>query len=128
MQAVRTATKEIHGADVNTVSLRIGTIRKTLALERAPLFLRFVMVGTDWNTIDALDLATDVPRDGETLYAAKRVETSNVHVDGVRKGKRFGEWRTCHVYELVDEQPGQDVMADYEAWCKWCYKQVEETP
>lgn len=40
---------------MTTAILRVGISRKPLQLERAPTFLRFVMVGSDWETLDALD-------------------------------------------------------------------------
>lgn len=102
------------------VSLRAGQMRGTLSLERAPLYLRFVIRGSDWKTLDALDQPDDSPRDGEAIYAAVKVDVSRVHIDRVCNGRRVGEWRTMAVYELLPDQPPQSVMADWSRWQKFC--------
>lgn len=107
------------------VHLKLGSLRGPLSLERAPLYLRFVLKGSDWKTLDALDLPEDEVADGETCYAAIQVDSSNVHVDGYRNGKRFGEWHKTAMYKLVQDQPSQELMGDYEQWKVWCVAQIE---
>lgn len=107
------------------VHLKLGTLRGPFSLERAPRFLRFVMVGSKWETLDALDQPDDAPNDGEKCYAAEQSDSSNVHVDGYRNGKRFGEWCKTATYKLVQDQPAQEVMLDYEQWKAWCMARIE---
>ncbi len=109
------------------VHLKLGTLRGPLSLERAPKFLRFVLTDARWETLDALDQPDDVSKPEEKCYAAEQVDSSNVHVDGYRNGKRFGEWHKTATYKLVDEQPSQDVMGDYEQWKAWCIARLEVT-
>ncbi len=106
------------------VHLKLGSLRGPLSLERAPKYLRFVLQGSKWETLDALDQPDDAPADGEKCYAAIQVDSSNVHVDGYRNGKRFGEWHKTATYKLVEDQPTQEQMADYEQWKAWCMDQM----
>lgn len=110
------------------VHLKLGTLRGPLSLERAPKYLRFVMQGSKWDTLDALDQPDDAPREGEKCYAALQIDSSNVHFDGYRNGKRFGEWRKTATYKLCDDQPAQEVMADWEQWKSWVVEQQSVTP
>lgn len=107
-----------------TTFLKLGSLRGPLNLERAPRFLRFVMQGSKWDTLDALDQPDDAPRDGEKCYAAEQVDSTNVHFSGYRNGKRFGEWRKTATYKLVEDQPAQEVMRDWEQWKVWCEEQM----
>lgn len=108
------------------VHLKLGTLRGGLSLARTPLYLRFVMQGSKWETLDALDQPEDVATEAEKLYAAIKVDSSNVHVDGIRNGKRFGEWHKTATYKLVDDQPSQEMMRDYVRWCEWCMGKLAE--
>lgn len=105
------------------VFLRVGILRGSLSLARTPKYMRFVMVGSDWKTLDALDQLDDEPKEGEYLIAGVIAEQSTVHIDGVRDGRRFGEWRRCVTYAMVAEQPSQDVMRDRAQWQAWCVEQ-----
>lgn len=107
------------------VHLKLGSLRGPLSLERAPRFLRFVMVGSKWETLDALDQPDDAPTPEEKCYAAEQSDSSNVHFSGQRNGKRFGEWRKTATYKLVEDQPPQEVMSDYEQWKAWCMARME---
>lgn len=102
------------------VCLRVGVkIKKTICLSRSPIFLRFVMVGTDWETLDALDQVTDTPRENERVLAAVKSDESTVHIDRVLNGRRCGEWRRMVTYELVKEQPSQELLRDSTQWQQW---------
>lgn len=105
------------------VQLRVGVSRKPLRLARAPLYLRFVMRGGDWNTLDALDQPDDAPQDGETVYAAIQVDVGSVHIDGKRNGRRFAKWMKHATYELLPSQPSQEVMMDWSRWQEFCESQ-----
>lgn len=102
------------------VSLKHGTIRGSLSLRRCPKYLRFVITGTDWKTLDALDQLDDEPRDGEYLIAAVKSSEGSVHLDGTRNGRRFGEWHRTATYETMPDQPSQETMRDRAEWQKWC--------
>lgn len=108
------------------VSLRVGVSRCMLLIERIPpMYLRFVMVGTDWKTLDVLNQPEDTPKEEEHVYATVKKEVSTLHIDGTRGGKRFAEWRRVVVYELVPEQPPQEVLRDTARWQEWATKQYE---
>ena len=103
------------------VHLKLGSLRGPLSLERAPRFLRFVMVGSKWETLDALDQPDDAPTPEEKCYAAEQVDSSNVHLScRSPEGRRYGRWEKTATYKLVDDQPAQEVMRDWEQWAKWC--------
>lgn len=95
----------------------------TLTLSRTPRFLRVVCDGgkspPKW---DALDLLTDAPRDGETLYAYEFVaRTGTVHISyRDEHGRRRGRWESLEEYRVCADQPPQDVMRSTEAWRAWC--------
>ena len=107
--------------------LRIGGMFRgpSLRLERLPRFLRFVVRGSDWKTLDALDQLDDKPEPGETVIAAEWTRKTTVHIDRVKDGKRIGEWLDEVTYEYVEPQPSQDVLRDSEAWHQWCMEQVK---
>lgn len=109
------------------VYLRVGTLRGSLRLCRSPKFLRFVMVGGDWETLDALDQLDDTPKPEETVLAAALRETGTVHIDFTRNGRRCGEWLKTATYALVEKQPAQDVLRDTSAWRAWCVAQEAES-
>lgn len=109
------------------VSLKVGILRGHLSLARTPKYLRFVMVGADWKTLDALDQLDDSPKPEEHLIAAVKGDESTVHIDGIRNGRRFGEWRRCVTYHLVPEQPDQETMRDREKWQAWCLEANRKT-
>lgn len=107
-----------------TTHLKLGTLRGPLNLERTPRFLRFVMQGSKFDTLDALDQPDDTPREGETIYAAEQVDSSSVHVSGWKDGKRWGRWEKTAVYELTKEQPSQEIMANWKQWGQWCEERL----
>jgi len=108
---------------ITIVSLRHGLIRGSLRLQRAPVYLRFVMRGTDWSTLDALDQLDDQAEPGETIYAAVKVSGGSMHVDRVVNGRRVGEWHQTATYELVPDQPAQEILQDAAEWQAWATAQ-----
>lgn len=106
------------------VSFRLGSPKKTLLLSRAPLFLRFVVQGTGWRTIDALDQPDDTPAENEHVIGAMREGPIGlVHYDGCRNGKRFSGWEQCATYmPIVDVE--KNVLRDNEKWRAWCMSRV----
>lgn len=111
------------------VHLEIGGVRfgKALHLERAPIYLQFVVVGDDWDTLDALDQPEDRPRDGERIIAAKRGPIGTVHLDRTVNGRRVGEWLSHATYKIIDPQPADDILRDLEAWRAWATADYERT-
>lgn len=107
------------------VFLRLGSTRGPLTLRRTPRFPRFVLTGTDWSTLDALDQLDDTPRPGERVIAAEKRDESSVHYDGVRNGRRFGEWHRTATYVPVPDPPPQDVLRDTERWRAWCVARMD---
>jgi hypothetical protein len=107
------------------VFLKVGSLRGPLTLKRHPLpkFLRFVLTGSDWKTLDALDQLDDAPRPGEFVIAAVKADESSVHFDGYRGGKRAGWWERTATYERVPDQPPQDVLTDTARWQAWATEQ-----
>jgi hypothetical protein len=106
------------------VHLRLaGVTRGTLQLRRIPKYLRFTWKNSDWKTLDALDQLDDTPHEDEQLMVAVLGERGNVHIDGVRNGRRYGEWRETADYHLLAEQPPQEVLRNSEKWRGWCYAQ-----
>ena len=110
------------------VYLDTGGGRVSLTLKRAPKYLRFVMRGTDYATLDALDQWDDQPRDGETVYAAVIAYSSDVHLSCRDKdGRRYGRREKTATYELVPEQPDQETLRDTARWQAWAIAQHEMT-
>lgn len=107
------------------VFLSHGGIRgRGLLLKRQPRLLRFVLTGTDWGTLDALDQLDDTPKAGEYVIAAEKRDESSVHFSGTRNGKRAGWWERAATYESVPDQPPQDVLRDTERWRTWCQERI----
>lgn len=111
-----------------STTLRVGGLRvgPTLTLSRRPKYLRFVAVGEDFEQLDALDLLEDEPKPHEKIYAAVLVERGSLHVDGKRNGKRFAEWLDTADYELLAEQPSDEVLRDAAKWQAWAISQNEK--
>lgn len=100
---------------------------RVITLERTPLFLRFVVVGEDPTSLDALDQPADVPESHEQVFAARWVKRSRYHIDRVVKGRgRVGEWRTAVTYELLDPQPPVEVLRDTERWQEWATEEYKK--
>lgn len=103
------------------VFLRVGTMRGPLHVLRDPLprFIRFVIQGTHWPTLDVLDQIGDEPKPNEHVIAAVKVDESVVHFDGTRNGKRCGWNEHSATYEPVPEQPPQDTLRNAALWREW---------
>jgi len=104
---------------------RYSTPRGPLNLERTPLYLRFTVKGADFKTLDALDQLDDAARPEETIIPAKWLHSETVHLDGVRDGKRFGEWHKTAEYETVECELSQEQLRDNQQWREWCTKQAK---
>lgn len=104
------------------VSLRVGTLRGRLSLYRTPKYLRFVMAGADWDTLDALDQLDDTPREGEQVMAAALGKRGSVHVCRRGKGQK-SSWHRTATYHLLPEQPSQEVLRNTAQWQAWCLAQ-----
>ncbi len=114
------------GSKLTIVQLKVGTLRGSLQLKRTPRFLRFVMTGTDWATLDALDQLDDVAYDGERLLAGTWDGPPwFAMVDGTdKKGKRVGWQERGQLYKLVEPQPSQELMTDTAQWRAWCLAEL----
>lgn len=112
------------------VFLKVVYVREVppLVLTRDPLpkFLRFVVTGDDWQTLDALDQLDDEPKAVERVIAAKMDgKPGTLHLDRWQKGRgRVGEWYRTADYWPVAEQPPDDVLRDREKWRAWCLAEV----
>jgi hypothetical protein len=99
-----------------------------IELDRMCIYLRFTIRGTDGNTLDALNEISDTVEAGEYIIPAKidgRIGT--MHIDGVRDGRRFAEWKTFATYKPIDCPLTQEQLADNEQWAVWCDSQAEKT-
>lgn len=98
----------------------------SLNLARQPKYLRFVckQVSSCARKWDALDQLDDVAEEGEYIFAAKKTDSTSVHIDGVRDGRRFGEWHETATYTPIKDQPEQELLADNDRWREWCLSQV----
>lgn len=103
------------------VRLRYAGRGRSIRLARVPLFLRFVLTGTDWATLDALDQLDDQVRPGEHVIPARRVDRQRIHIDKrTLDGRHVAEWHDTAEYEPVDCCLTQAQLADATAWREWC--------
>lgn len=111
-----------------TVYLKIGRLRGPLVLRRTPKYLRFVITGSDWKTLDALDMLDDAPRDGETVIAAVKVDESSVHYDYTEKatGRRRGTWERTATYKAVTDRPSRETLRDTTMWQAWVTEKMKD--
>lgn len=109
-------------SDPILVRLNFPLLKSGLMVDRAPTYLRLTCenIGKADRRWDALDQPDDIPRSDEMIIAARKMFTTAVHVDGVRDGKRFGEWRLTAEYEPCDPQPSEEIMRDNAKWQQWC--------
>lgn len=76
---------------------------------------------------DALDKLADEPKPHEVIHVYEWFEyhkDGSVHVDGVRDGRRFGEWRSLSEdrYQHVPLAPEEaERFRDNAAWREWCH-------
>jgi len=109
------------------VSLAAGGTTKgpSLPLDRnpLPLYLRFVMVGSCWETLDALDQLDDTPKDSEyVVVALRRGDIGRMHVYG---NKKLTGWYNTITYDLIQPQPEQDTLRDTEHWRAWVLERMQ---
>lgn len=90
-----------------------------LQLRRYPVMLRVVCGPAG---IDALDQLDDQAEPDERIYVYRLMERpASCHIDGVRNGRRFGEWTKIARYEVLpDGAPDDAVLRDNEKWMAWC--------
>ena len=109
------------------VTLRLGRITKTLRLDRMCVYLRFVVTGSNWSTLDALNEVGDKAEPGETIIPAKiDGQIGTMFIDGMRDGKRFGERRQFASYIPVECPLTQKQLADNNQWAAWCDSQAKK--
>lgn len=106
----------------------------TLALRRAPLYLRAVFNGqtSKWDALACRaclqarqarrDQLTDEPGPEELLVAVYRRcgEAGVCMLDWTEKGRRRGGRFTMANYEFVEEQPDDETARSTEKWRAWC--------
>ncbi len=111
-----------------SVILKVGGVQRgaSFCIDRVPVYLRFVMVGSDWQTLDALDQPDDEKTPAETVIAAKRISKDRMHVDGVLHGRRFSEWIETAVYEFINPQPSAEIRNDRARWCEWAAAEFQK--
>lgn len=116
------------------VTLRVGgqfgVSKGILTLSRYPLphFLRFVIIGDDWKTLDALDQLSDTPKPAErVMLAVKNAKTEgSMHLSRIPRSKS-GWYRTITYDMLLEEQhPPQQTLRSTELWQAWCLEQVSK--
>lgn len=111
------------------VFLQHGTSRGPIHLARTPRFLRFVIQGTDWLSLDALDQMEDTPAPDETVIVAELVSRGNIHIDGAdKRGRRTASWVSTATYKQVHNPPPREVAADTQQWQAWCYQRAKCPP
>jgi hypothetical protein len=94
-----------------------------LNLSRIPVYLRFVVQGDDWGTLDALDLLEDHAAPGETIIAAKWQSESRGLACSRGKGGGCRPFSTT-IYEPVECPLSQEQLADNAQWTQWCMEQA----
>jgi hypothetical protein len=78
--------------------------------------------GTDWSTLDALDLLEDQAAPGETIIAAKWKSESRGIACSRGKGGGCRPFSRI-VYEPADCPLSQEQLANNAHWTEWCHKQ-----
>lgn len=86
-----------------------------LLLRRSPLLLRVVQnQAGKW---DALDLLSDCPQPGETVFVYKAVSSEGaIHL---RMSGGGSGWYERTVYEFVEPQPDQATLSSTKKWQDW---------
>jgi len=96
---------------------------RTLALRRAPLWLR-VVVDEETGAVDALDQPGDLMRDAETAYVYTRLAPPSSGFV-CKRGKGGGCRHVLQAdYRYHPDQPDQAVLQDNEAWARWATQQA----
>lgn len=111
-----------------TVYLDGAPPARAIELKRTPRFLRFVIRGTDWGTLDALDQFEDAPAEGERVIVAELKDEFTYHASGTKNGRRTGWWGRTASYKPMDVQPAADVTHDTARWVLWCEEAAKLEP
>ena len=97
-----------------------------LDIGRVPIFLRFVITGSDPATFDCLNETDDYPRKGETIIPARMDGGIGwVHYCRRGPGKKSGREQYA-TYRPIDCPLTQDQLADREQWAQWVDSQVKK--
>lgn len=97
-----------------------------LLLARAPLYLRVVIDAVE-GTVDALDQLTDEASPCEVILAyRRRGKAGSCHVCFSTPRGRRGAWYATGDYEMVPDQPPDEVMRDNESWRQWATAQAAQ--
>jgi len=95
------------------IKLKDGPAARAYATKLAPDFLRAVVAAD--GGLDVLDLPSDAPVDGETVYVYRRVsDVIQVHISGVHLRGFF----SSADYEFMPEVDGES-LRDNRAWRRW---------
>lgn len=104
------------------ITLHDGPAKGTFMTKRAPLFLRAVVGGRGGN--DVLDLLTDQPSAGETVFVyRRRGGTTVVHINMGRKGSGF---YSTGDYEQWTGAVDVAVLLDAVRWQRWASEQAPD--
>lgn len=94
-----------------------------LRLRRAPIFLRVVDNGTNF---DALDQRDDEAGENERIYVYRILtEPQTIHIRC--RPRSQGGWYVYAEYEYYANQPGEAVR-DNKAWKLWCKEEIARNP
>lgn len=94
-----------------------------LSIRRYPVLLRVVRdISVDPPKWDALDQLDDKAKETEQIYVYRLMEQpASCHIDGVRNGRRFGEWTQIGRYEVLpDVMIPDEILRNNETWKAWC--------
>lgn len=106
--------------------------------QRSPRYLRMMEADetAERPTWDVLDQIDDVPRPDETIHVyewVRYVDGGIVHLDGVRDGKRFGEWygeyrslAANHYRHVPLDDATRERLRDNAEWREWCATRARE--
>jgi hypothetical protein len=91
----------------------------SLSLRRAPIMLR--VTKDKAGNFDALDQVEDVARPGETiaLYRLATAPTRGFLCCRSRGKKNSGYFESGE-YELIDNQPADEILRDNQRYAEWC--------
>jgi hypothetical protein len=100
----------------------------SLQIRRVPQYLRFTVAGlrSPWPVWRALDQVGDMPDKDENVIAGRLAKQGIVHASRTIDGRHAGGWWPSAIYDVVESQPSQEMMSDWEQWQAWCYEQEEE--
>jgi hypothetical protein len=95
---------------------------QTLALHRAPTYLRAVRGAKGWDALDQLD---DTPAADELIVVYRLAEKPSQYHLLCGRGKRGNAsgWYWNAVYRVVSPQPDDAVLRSNEEWQRWAQAQ-----